>query len=235
MSVMRRWTGTVWEDVTNYGVAVPTAGGVAYGTGTTTAYMTAGTAGQALLSGGAGAPTWGPTPSTGAIPYGASASTMAMLAAGTSGQVLTSGGAGAPTWTDYTKAWTTYTPVLTAVTTNPTLGTSPTQEGYWCRLGNVIFGTARITFGTGSPTAGSGVYQISMPPAAPVQRSQVIGHGYIYDSNVPALWQCSLRMSGANAIMAVTATANTHNVTNAVPFTWAASDQIVLSFMYEPA
>ena len=39
--------------------AIATAGGVGYGTGTAHAYTTAGTSGYALLSGGAGAPTWG--------------------------------------------------------------------------------------------------------------------------------------------------------------------------------
>jgi hypothetical protein len=39
--------------------ATPTAGTVAYGTGTAIAYTTAGTTGQALLSNGSSAPTWG--------------------------------------------------------------------------------------------------------------------------------------------------------------------------------
>jgi hypothetical protein len=39
--------------------ATATAGGVGYGTGTAHAYSAAGTAGQVLISGGAGAPTWG--------------------------------------------------------------------------------------------------------------------------------------------------------------------------------
>jgi hypothetical protein len=39
--------------------ATPTAGGIGYGTGTANAYTAAGTAGQALLSNGASAPTWG--------------------------------------------------------------------------------------------------------------------------------------------------------------------------------
>ncbi|HSA08091.1 MAG TPA: hypothetical protein P5099_01870 [Candidatus Moranbacteria bacterium] len=38
--------------------AAPTAGAISYGTGTAYAFNTAGTAGQVLLSGGAGAPTW---------------------------------------------------------------------------------------------------------------------------------------------------------------------------------
>jgi len=39
--------------------ATPTAGGVAYGSGTAVAYTAAGTSGQALLSNGNTAPTWG--------------------------------------------------------------------------------------------------------------------------------------------------------------------------------
>jgi len=39
--------------------STPTAGGVAYGTGTAYAFNTAGSAGDCLKSGGAGAPTWG--------------------------------------------------------------------------------------------------------------------------------------------------------------------------------
>lgn len=41
------------------GTATPTAGAVAYGTGSAYAFSAAGTAGQALLSGGTGSPTWG--------------------------------------------------------------------------------------------------------------------------------------------------------------------------------
>ncbi len=40
------------------GTATPTAGAVAYGTGSTYAFSAAGTAGQCLASGGSGAPTW---------------------------------------------------------------------------------------------------------------------------------------------------------------------------------
>ena len=40
------------------GTATPTAGGIAYGSGTAYAFSAAGTSGQVLTSGGAGAPTW---------------------------------------------------------------------------------------------------------------------------------------------------------------------------------
>jgi hypothetical protein len=48
------------------GTATPTAGAVAYGTGTAYAFTLAGTAGQVLTSAGAGAPTWA-TPTTGTV------------------------------------------------------------------------------------------------------------------------------------------------------------------------
>lgn len=77
--------------------SAPTAGGVVYGTGSAYAATAAGTAGQIPISGGAGAPTWGPTPTQGGIMYGGSA-THAYSAAGTAGQIVLSGGTGAPTF-----------------------------------------------------------------------------------------------------------------------------------------
>jgi hypothetical protein len=70
------------------------------------AFTTVGTSGQALLSNGASAPTWG-TPATatnlaggsnGTIPYQSASGTTQMLAVGSSGQLLQSNGAAAPTW-----------------------------------------------------------------------------------------------------------------------------------------
>ncbi|HYM20825.1 MAG TPA: hypothetical protein VEW28_07470 [Candidatus Kapabacteria bacterium] len=51
------------------GTATPTAGAVAYGTGTAYAFTLAGTSGQVLTSGGAGTPTW-TSQSALAIPFG---------------------------------------------------------------------------------------------------------------------------------------------------------------------
>jgi hypothetical protein len=92
--------------ITSPGVIVPplTAGGVAYGTGGQAKVNSAGTAGQALLSGGAGVPTWGtptgavsPPYTAGAVAYG-TGSGLSLNAVGIAGQVLTSQGAGAPTF-----------------------------------------------------------------------------------------------------------------------------------------
>ena len=49
------------------GTATPTAGTIPYGTGTALGYSAAGTAGQVLTSGGAGAPTWTTVTGTGTV------------------------------------------------------------------------------------------------------------------------------------------------------------------------
>lgn len=128
-------------------------GGVVYQASTTDIGQTAtGTAGQALLSGGTGVPTWGAAgPSTpisianggtnngslstilGGIVY-TDATKMNTLAAGTSGQFLTSGGAAAPTWANITlsNGWTSYSPVFSGMT--------PTGvELYYKRVDDSIF------------------------------------------------------------------------------------------------
>jgi hypothetical protein len=95
------------------GTATPTAGAVAYGTGTAYAFSSAGTSNQILLSGGVGAPTWA-SQSTLAVgtatnlaggaasqvPYQTGAGATAFVANGTAGQVFKSNGASAPTWAD---------------------------------------------------------------------------------------------------------------------------------------
>jgi hypothetical protein len=110
------------------GVITPplTPGAVPYGTGSTVLMSAQGTAGQVLLSTGAGAPVWGSTVpstaelaggvagdlpyqqapndttflnlSTGGVLYGAAAAP-AYTAIGTAGQVLQSNGTSAPSWT----------------------------------------------------------------------------------------------------------------------------------------
>lgn len=85
--------------------ATPTAGGVAYGTGTAYAVNTAGTSGQYLTSGGAGAPTWTTLPTNVAsISFGttgltpSTATTGAVTVAGTLG--FANGGTSATTRQD---------------------------------------------------------------------------------------------------------------------------------------
>ena len=62
--------------------------------------------------------------------------------------------------------WTSYTPVLTATTTNPTLGTGATVIGSYARVQNLIIYNFLITFGTSGFVAGVGDYKVSLPVTA---------------------------------------------------------------------
>ena len=93
----------------------PTAGAIAYGTGTAYAFNSAGSATEVLTSAGAGAPTWtaqsslsvgSATTATnlaggtgGEVPYQSGAGATGFSAVGSAGEFLISGGTGSPTWT----------------------------------------------------------------------------------------------------------------------------------------
>lgn len=169
-------TGTV--PIANGGTnstATPTAGAVAYGTGTAFAWSTAGTAGLPLISGGLGAPSFGAlalgtagtvsgllpianggtnsssAPTAGAMAYG-TGTAFAWTAAGTSGQVMTSAGSGVPTW---------QTP--TATSTGAGIGgyratsSSPASVALTDYVVDVT--SASVSFTVNLPTAGSGAGQ----------------------------------------------------------------------------
>lgn len=68
-----------------------------------------------------------------------------------------------------------YTPVLTATTTNPTLGNS-TLSGIYCQIGNLVFFEIALTVGS-TFSVGSGTYEFSLPVAAGVTNILPIGDG----------------------------------------------------------
>ena len=91
--------------------ATPTAGAVAYGTGSAYAFTSVGSSNEVLLSGGAGSPTWSAQSALSVgtatnlaggiasqIPYQTGAGATSFIANGTAGQVLLSAGTSAPAW-----------------------------------------------------------------------------------------------------------------------------------------
>jgi hypothetical protein len=137
--------------------------------------------------------------------------------------------------------WRAYTPVLTASTTDPTLGSGATRKGRWIRLGNLIIYTFYIQFGTSGTNAGSGTYRVSLPTPY---------HLGLYTSTQWALGSIKLNESGAGGFTAVaqprSTTENTDvtmftsgsagaAVTASVPWAWAASDAISGTLTYMAA
>ena len=145
-------------------------------------------------------------------------------------------------------AYTTYTPTLTGSTTDPTLGSGSSVSGFYKRLGRWVRGKAVITFGTSGVVAGSGDYGLLLP-VQPADKIQPIGIGFAYDNDdqhrfvvataavIPVIWAASTSKAVLlQSNVAGEGFANDHNpIGAAVPFTWAESDQLAITFEYEAA
>jgi hypothetical protein len=143
-----------------------------------------------------------------------------------------------PEWTSITMSgYTAYTPVLTASTTNPTLGTGSSVVGSYQKIGKTINFRVQITFGTSGVNAGSGFYFVSLPPFAanlgttnePIANTLIIdnslGARYIgfgcLNNSTTMFMQMQSNSSGSQAS------------TEALPMAWAASDRITMHGSYE--
>ena len=146
----------------------------------------------------------------------------------TSGQVLT-----AATLNTIGAAWETYTPALTASTTNPTLGTGSSVSGRYGQVNKIVCGQGQINFGTAGVAAGSGLYFVSLPIQAQ-SSGKVIGQFQFYDSSAFAVYIGTLISD--TVFRSLMYYNNPASVTsNAAPFTWAANDFIRYTFQYEAA
>ena len=135
-------------------------------------------------------------------------------------------------------AWVTYTPTLTASTSNPTLGTGSSVSGRYWRDGKFCQVQATVSFGTSGVAAGSGIYRISLPFTASASNQTAVGTWTGYDSSAAGGvggW-CNIAASTAYVTVVYNSdTFFTSSVTNALPWTWAASDSISLSLAFETA
>jgi hypothetical protein len=85
----------------------------------------------------------------------------------------------------------TYTPSLTATTTDPTLGTAGIAEGWYYQIFDQIYTGGELRFDTGF-TAGSGTYLVSLPfpaktltpPSTTIGKGPIIGNGQLWDNSV---------------------------------------------------
>lgn len=134
--------------------------------------------------------------------------------------------------------WTAYTPVLTASTTNPTLGSGSVATGRYLKAGRDVRGTFDITFGSSGVAAGSGTYRISVPTniySSWPSRAPV-GRAYVFDSSGSASGWFDLMSDYTHFRIRYPSTWPTGTATEvgaAVPWTWAAGDIIRGSFCYE--
>lgn len=137
--------------------------------------------------------------------------------------------------------WTSYTPVLTASVTNPTLGTGSAQVGSYARIQNLIIYRFRISFGTSGISGGSGSYRVSLPVAASGTTSFYEannGQTSFFDSSANNLYFAQAWLANANYLTILVQNAfNTFNqdLTATVPVTVAANDTITGLVIYQAA
>ena len=143
-----------------------------------------------------------------------------------------------------------YTPVLTATTSNPTLGSGSTAVGEYWRdpISGWVYGHFLITFGTTGVNAGSGAYIVSLPTPVigfqvgnTIARSDIWGLWTIRDNSdvttgsrqgLLVRFSTSSGPGGVGQVVLSLLDGTTTFVTHQAPFTWAASDSIAGTFFY---
>jgi hypothetical protein len=125
-----------------------------------------------------------------------------------------------------------HTPVLTASTSNPTLGTGSSQVGrYLLWGGRMCTYWGRIAFGTAALSAGTGQYFVSLPFVSNSAPEIFVGSAMLRDSSSGSIQPCTSYMaSGASTLSIVTPSGI---ASSTVPWTWAASDYLTWSITYE--
>lgn len=141
------------------------------------------------------------------------------------------------TWVYLGKMLTgTYTSTLTAVTTNPTLGSGGSASGRYTLFGGK-FCTLRgsIVFGTSGTNAGSGQYLIALPLAASTGITggvPFVGSGVVRCAGTLAVTTCFISSGSSNLAMLTT---GGNNVASGAPGAWTANDYLSFTITYEIA
>jgi hypothetical protein len=141
---------------------------------------------------------------------------------------------------DRWKDWGTYTPVITVPSggTAPTMGTGNVAFGRWTRHGSHATVALYVAFGSsGSPAAGTGIYEISLPSACPAHtdwytsQQIIVGNGIAIDDSIGTRRAVACKVIAADRIR-LESDGLTGPVTESNLLTWAASD-VVCSALIE--
>ena len=167
--------------------ATPTAGTIPYGTGTALAYSAAGTSGQVLTSGGAGAPTWTTVTGTGTV-------TSVNVSGGTTGLTYSGGpitGSG------------TITMAGTLAVANGGTGITSFGTGVATALGQNVSGSGSIVLGTSptvnNPTVTNYVESVVAIGTVTTTNTIALTNGTVQTATLTASTACTFTMPTATA------------------------------------
>ena len=167
--------------------ATPTAGTIPYGTGTALAYSAAGTSGQVLTSGGAGAPTWTTVTGTGTV-------TSVDVSGGTTGLTYSGGpitGSG------------TITMAGTLAVANGGTGITSFGTGVATAFGQNVSGSGSIVLGTSptvnNPTVTNYVESVVAIGTVTTTNTLSLTNGTVQTATLTASTACTFTMPTATA------------------------------------
>jgi hypothetical protein len=131
--------------------------------------------------------------------------------------------------------WETYTPTLTASTTNPNIGTTGIASGRYARVNKIVVGQASFTFNGAGIAAGLGFYFCSLPITAQAA-GVAAGVANAIDVSTFASIQNSLSTDTTTRLIGIgTGGASLAGSIQSTTFVWAAGDFIRFTFCYEAA
>lgn len=113
------------------------------------------------------------------------------------------------------------------------LGTGATLTGRYFQIGQLVVVQSKIQFGTASVTPGTGYYRITLPVLVNASQLAIGGHAQLIDSSTGTRRMGTLSISGANDNVVIFVDSATDFVTAANPWTWAASDTLEFSAIYQ--
>jgi hypothetical protein len=135
--------------------------------------------------------------------------------------------------------WQTYSPVLTASVTNPTIGNG-SVTGRYTFIGASIYGEIRVIAGTTGFNRGEGVYKISLPAAGVIENYQPVGQVVVRDEGPGVTYFGTAIFNNNNASVLelfihgqVAQYAEGFAITHTTPFLFSANDKILIQFTYE--
>ena len=197
------------------GTATPTAGTIPYGTGTALAYSAAGTSGQVLTSGGAGAPTWTTVTGTGTVTSVAQSFTGGLISV--SGSPITGSGtlaltvagtSGGVPYFSSSSAWAS----SAALTANAIMigggagaapSTTTTGTGVLTALGQSVSGSGSIVLGTSptvnNPTVTNYVESVVAIGTVTTTNTIALTNGTVQTATLTASTACTFTMPTATA------------------------------------
>lgn len=128
-------------------------------------------------------------------------------------------------------AWTAFTPSWT----NLTVGAGGTNAGFYCQIGKTVHLRVKVILGT-SPSVGAVKLTLPVTIKNDYGTLQTIGNVVLKDTDAGVAPIGTLGQSGDLYYSKVSSTVSVlWNLGSSEPFTWAASDEIMITATYEAA